>query len=259
MSNEIINQVEPQTVEYEVNGQSVKLSPNTIRKFLVRGNKDVNDQEIMMFLSLCKYQKLNPFLNEAYIVKFGNDAQIITGKEAFMKRAESHEQYRGFKAGIIVERNNEIVEIEGSVKLSKDILIGGWAEVYRDDREQPIKSRISFDEFNKSQSTWKQMPMVMIRKTAIVNALREAFPESLGAMYTPEEAETGGDSGAIQQEIKQNANKTLIDIPSEAQTVDFNKAEEIPKEPAPAKKEVKKEKAEPAPAIDIDEDELFND
>ena len=32
------------------------------------------------------------------------------------------------------------------------------------------------------------MPLTMIRKTAIVNALREAFPENLGAMYTEEES-----------------------------------------------------------------------
>lgn len=120
------NQVaEKMSTTYEVNGETVKLSPGIIKKYLVRGNKEVNDQEIMMFLSLCKYQKLNPFLNEAYLVKFGGDAQIIVGKEAFMKRAESNTKYKGIEAGIIVERNNELHEIEGAVKLKNDQLIGG--------------------------------------------------------------------------------------------------------------------------------------
>ena len=31
------------------------------------------------------------------------------------------------------------------------------------------------------------MPATMIRKTALVNALREAFPEDLGSMYTEDD------------------------------------------------------------------------
>lgn len=42
-------------------------------------------------------------------------------------------------------------------------------------------------EFSKNQSTWKTMPATMIRKTAIVNALRETFPDTLGGMYTEDD------------------------------------------------------------------------
>ncbi|ODA10660.1 phage recombination protein Bet, partial [Paenibacillus polymyxa] len=113
-------------VEFSVNGESVKLTGKTVKNFLVRGNSDVTDKEAAMFINLCKYQKLNPFLNEAYLVKFkGSPAQMIVGKEAFMKRAENNEQFQGFKAGIIVEREGDMVELEGAIKLPKDNLIGG--------------------------------------------------------------------------------------------------------------------------------------
>src|SRR5699024_5659559 len=103
---------------------------------------NVTDQELVMFLNLCKFQKLNPFLNEAYLIKFGKQpAQIITSKEAFMKRAESHPKYEGFEAGIIVERNGEMKELEGAVKLPNDKLIGGWAKVQKSDRKQPITAK----------------------------------------------------------------------------------------------------------------------
>lgn len=181
-------------IEYQVNGEEVKLTGNMVKNFLVSGNAEVSDQEIVMFLQLCKYQKLNPFLNEAYLVKYKNKkggpdapAQIIVSKEAFMKRAESHSEYNGLEAGIIVERGEEIKELEGAIKLSKDKLIGGWAKVYRKDREIPTTAKISFAEFSKGQSTWDKMPGTMIRKTAIVNALREAFPQDLGAMFTEED------------------------------------------------------------------------
>lgn len=204
-------------VEFEVNGEAVKLSGNTVKQYLVRGNGTVSDQELVMFMNLCKFQKLNPFLNEAYLIKFGSSpAQIITSKEAFMKRAENHPKYEGFEAGIIVERDGELVEIEGAVMLSADILIGGWAKIHRSDRKSPITSRISLKEFGKGQATWKDMPMNMIRKSAIVNAQREAFPEVLGALYTEDDAELTErkEVNNVEQEIKQNANSEVLDIES---------------------------------------------
>ena len=57
-------------VTYEVANQEVRLTPGMVRDYLVRGNDDVTDQEVVMFINLCKYQQLNPFLNEAYLVKF---------------------------------------------------------------------------------------------------------------------------------------------------------------------------------------------
>lgn len=165
----------------------IKLSPSIISNYLVRGNAKATQQEIMMFLSLCKFQKLNPFLNEAYFVKFGNSpAQIIVGKETFTKRAFNHPKFRGMTAGIIVQRGDEIMELEGSFKAPKDVLLGGWAMVHVEGRV-PFKNTVSMQEYDKNQSSWKQMPCTMIRKVALVQALREAFPELFQAMYSPEE------------------------------------------------------------------------
>ncbi|EAG9591275.1 phage recombination protein Bet [Listeria monocytogenes] len=212
MANELLDK---QTV-YEVNGEEVKLSGNIIAQYLVRGNEQVTEQEIVMFLQLCRYQKLNPFLNEAYLVKFkGSPAQIITSKEAFMKRAESHPQYDGLIAGIVVEREGQMVEVEGAIKLDKDRLIGGWAKVYRKDRDKPVVTKISLSEFGKGQATWKQMPLNMIRKTAIVNAMREAFPDNLGAMYTEDEPFSTDVESQVQNEINNLANNEVLDLPSE--------------------------------------------
>lgn len=211
MSNELLER----PIEFEVNGETVKLTGKTVKNYLVRGNAEVSDQEMVMFINLCKFQKLNPFLNEAYLIKFGSTpAQIIVSKEAFMKRAENHPKYKGLEAGIVVDRGGEIVEIEGAIKLGDDKLLGGWCKVYREDRERPVTSKISLDEFSKSQATWKQMPLNMIRKTAIVNALREAFPDNLGAMFTEEEAldRKPTEQVTVQEEIRKNANSEIIDL-----------------------------------------------
>jgi len=175
-------------VIYEVGNEEVKLTPDIVRQFVTKGDSQITQEEAFNFIQLAKFQKLNPFLNEIYLVKFGSrPAQMIVSKEAFMKRAEANKSFRGVKGGVIVVRGDEVKYLDGAFKLPEDRLVGGWAEVKRDDRDEPIRIEISMGEFNKNQSTWKSMPANMIRKTAIVNALREAFPNQLGALYTDEE------------------------------------------------------------------------
>lgn len=178
------------TTVYKVAGKDVELSHQIVRNYLTKGNGNVNDQDIVQFIGICKYNELNPFLGEAHLVKFGNSpAQMIVSKEALMKRAEACPEYRGIQAGVIILRNGEIVEVEGNFYLPEDKLVGGWAKVYRSDRDYPVVAKVRLEEFNKKQSSWLSMPGTMISKVAKVQALREAFPAQLGAMYTQEEAE----------------------------------------------------------------------
>lgn len=203
-------------ITYMVAGQEVKLSYTIIRNFLTKGEGKVSDQDLVQFMQICKYNQLNPFLNEAYLVKFGSSpAQMIVSKEAFMKRAEESDNYEGHQAGVIVMRGNDTVELEGCFYLPTDKLVGGWATVYRTDRKFPIVSKVTLEEYDKKQSLWKDKPSTMIRKVAQVQALREAFPTQLGAMYTAEESGvvegTYEDvSDKIGRDIKANGNKTVI-------------------------------------------------
>lgn len=203
---------------YQVAGQDVTLSYQIVRDFLTKGNGQVTDQDLTQFISICKYNQLNPFLNEAYLVKFGTQpAQMIVSKEALQKRAEACETYEGFKAGIIVTRNNEIVEMEGCFMLPGDTLVGGWAEVHRSDRKFPFVSKVSLKEYDKKQSTWNDKPSTMVRKVAVVQALREAFPTQLGAMYVAEEQTVNVEdipyedvTNKVRNEIKEQANKETL-------------------------------------------------
>lgn len=178
-------------VRYEVNGQEVVLTKDDVKKYLVSGNADkVTDKEFKLFMELCKAQGLNPFLKEAYLIKFGNDASIITGKDVFLKRARANPDFRGFKAGIIVQNDQGLEKREGTFYLKgQENLVGGWASIYIKDWEVPFDHSVSLAEFNKGTSTWKTMPAVMIRKVALVQALREAFPDELQQLYSAEEME----------------------------------------------------------------------
>lgn len=208
MSNEII--------KYESDHGTVELSEDIVKKYLVSGDPSkVTNQELLLFMKLCQYQRLNPFIKEAYLIKFGSDAQMIVGKDVFVKRAEKHEKFKGYKAGIIVEKDGKIDMRDGTFYLKgKENLVGGWAEVYRSDRDIPLKHTVAFDEFFKNQSTWKSMPGTMIRKVALVQALREAFPEDLQGLY--DSSEMGVDTTVIEAVtvVSSEQRKAMFDVAS---------------------------------------------
>ena len=186
--------------EYTLEGGQV-LTADTVKNYLTSGNGTVTEQETLMFIELCKAQKLNPFIREAYLIKFGNSpANIVVGKDVFVKRAYRNPNFEGMKAGIVVVGKDGLIEErEGSLKLKGEELVGGWCEVYTNDKKFPIKSVVSLEEYSKSQSTWKTMPCVMIRKCAMVTALREAFPEDLQGLY--DASEVGIDAKLPEKEI----------------------------------------------------------
>jgi phage recombination protein Bet len=183
-------------VKYETDTGEVTLSYDIVKKYLVSGDPSkVTDQEVMMFINLCKYQKLNPFLREAYLIKFGNEpATLVTGKETFTKRAAKSKLCAGYEAGVIVQKENGEMEYrKGTLVAPNETLIGGWAKVYRKDWSVPLETSVSLQEYQRKTkdgkifSNWANMPATMIRKVALVQALREALPEEFQGLYSPEE------------------------------------------------------------------------
>jgi phage recombination protein Bet len=171
--------------------QTPEVNMEVIKKYIC---PTATDQEAFMFMQLCKAQGLNPFLKEAYLVKYGSQAAtIITGKDTFTKRADRLPQYDGFKAGVIVLSQGKVTHREGSFFVVGEDLLGGWAEVFRKDRAQSFRNEVSLAEYERRKadgslmSNWKSMPATMIRKVALVQSLREAFPDEFGGMYSPEE------------------------------------------------------------------------
>lgn len=215
VKNSLTN-VNDKVVEYEAAGQTVRLTPNIIRNYLVSGTSPVTDQEVVMFLNLCKYQKLNPFLREAYLIKYGSQpATMVVGKEALIKRAMHNADYRGHSAGVVVQNENgELENRTGGIVLPKEKLVGGWAKVWIRDFTVPIEAAVLFDEYagttkdGKLNGQWAKRPATMIRKVALVQALREAFPDDLNGMYTAEEAGTSEEElpkGEVEVEIVETA------------------------------------------------------
>lgn len=225
------------TVTFDVDGSEVKLSPAIVKEYIT-GGQELSNSEYKMFVELCKVRKLNPFLKEAYAIKFGsNPAQIVVGKDAILKRAIKHPQYNGREQGIIViNRNGEIEERKGTFRLNDEELVGGWARVYRKDHDHPTYISVSFDEVAQKKgngqlnSNWANKGATMVEKVALVRALRETFVEDLGGMIDADEAwnnqELNRDNA--QPEAKKQAEpeipntEEVIDVEFEETQLDFD-------------------------------------
>lgn len=204
----VAKKTEDMATVFNAGGKEVKLTPDTVKRYLVSGDPSVvTDEEIRMFIELCKFNGLNPWLKEAYLIKYGtaNPATLVVGKEAYMKRAESNDTYDGCESGIIVlTTEGEITYRVGTVLLEGERIIGGWAEVFRKDRTHSTRNECSFREYagftkdGKLNRQWASKPATMIRKVALVQALREAFPSTYGAMYTAEEQGFNEEQTALQ-------------------------------------------------------------
>lgn len=240
-------------VEYIANGEKVKITMNDVKNYLVSGDKDrVSVKEVVMFMNLCRFAGLNPWLREAYIIKYGNEpATMVTGKEAFMKRADANPEYEGMESGVVVTtEENAITYRVGTIILPGEQLIGGWAEVWRRGRSHSCRVEVSFDEYagrkkdGTLNSQWAKKPATMIRKVAQVQALRETFPTMLGGMYAAEES---GEQEA-----------TVIDVPEQPletaqqpqEQIEASKAE-IPMPDAANRSEAAQRASEAVPQSDV--------
>lgn len=143
-------------------------------EYLTAMGLQLPDKHKKMFVELSQAYGLNPFKREIYAVGYGNNFNVITGYEVYLKRAERTGLLDGYETNWEEDAN-------GSIKSCT-------CTVYRKDRQHPTKQKVYFAEYNLGTAIWKSKPHTMIEKVAIAQAFRKAFPDELGGMpYTAEE------------------------------------------------------------------------
>lgn len=187
MSNDLM------TVNYETALGAVQLDAETVKQYLVKGNGNVSDQEVFLFVKMCQAQRLNPFVTgEVYLIKFGSQpAQMVVGYDTYKRRADENPAHLYTESGIVVCRgtSGEIVQKTGACLYPTEQLVGGWCRVHKlkSEREVVTFKEVGFNEYNKGNAIWKEKPCTMIEKVAISQCLREAYPKDYEGLYTAEE------------------------------------------------------------------------
>jgi phage recombination protein Bet len=186
-------------VQIKSDNQEIAITFNDVRKYLC---SDASDAEIGLFLRVCQSEGLNPFRKDCFLVKYTQDqpAAIIISTDIFLRAAENSPEFNGYQAGIIlkpIDPKDKPEFREGSFLLDGEEgkLAGGWARVYRKDKEHPfyaavnIKECIKYTRAGKPTRFWENMPATMVRKVALSRALREAFSNRYSGTYTTAEIE----------------------------------------------------------------------
>jgi phage recombination protein Bet len=197
-TNTAVTKKESAMVEFVPFGASeaIKLSVGMVKTMIAvptATGKLPTDNDCIKFIALCQARRLNPFEGDAFMIgydtKNGPKFNLITAIQAFLKRAETSPHYNGMESGIIVERGDKIIDVEGDFFISGDKILGGWATVHKKGQEFPTKKRIRLERFKKQFGIWAEDPAGMICKCAEADALRTSFPTMLGGMYLPQEME----------------------------------------------------------------------
>jgi len=189
-------------------GQEIKLTTDDVIKY-ISTDESVTEKEVVQFLNMCKYLKLNPFLKEIYLIKYKDSpATFVISYQTLLKRAEENKNFDGYET-----------EVKGEIPN-----MTAMATVYRKDRSYPVKITVSYSEAVKTvmdrqtkelrpTNMWKSMPEWMLRKVALARALKEAFPSAVGnaQVSVSEIVDIDSEDKRVQEEIKEGDGQKAID------------------------------------------------
>lgn len=190
---------EKMIAEYESrDGQSIKLSFDIVRRFLISGKANlVTDQEIMLYIATCKARGLNPFKRDCYLVKYteGDTAATIVSIDYFRSRAKAQPDCAGWKCGIIVQdKDGEIQYRKGSFMIEGEKLLGGWFRAKPQGWDEEYEWSISLAPYVKKTGQgqvtrfWSvDNQSYMIAKVAESQGLRRVWTDEFQDLHIEEE------------------------------------------------------------------------
>ncbi len=185
------------------------------------------------------------FNREGAVVYEGEE--LLGGWAKVYRKDRSRPSYSEVKfSEYDVMANGQLFNREGAVVYEGEELLGGWAKVYRKDRSRPSYSEVKFSEYDTGKSLWKAKPATMIRKVALVQALREAFPTTFGTLYDESEISIHVDAEGEARELDDEPPYRRRSLRSR-------------KEPAPAALISTTPETEPTEAEDVEGDPFGGD
>lgn len=178
-------------------GQLIELSKEMVFHILGKGNEKIDELDLRCYIALCQELRLNPFVpGEVHLIKYDSSkpAQIVVGKQAFIRIAEDNPNYVKRESGVTILNCEKKIEHRiGSAIYPplEEVLLGGWCTVwYKRDGLDSIETRtqrVALQEYDTHKSLWSSKPGTMIEKVAVVQCLREAFPNDYKGAYSEDE------------------------------------------------------------------------
>lgn len=176
-------EIAPQDAFGQLNRQQIDLIKRTIAK-------GATDDELRLFIQVCKGANLNPFLKQVFLVKRWDSREgkevgaIQVSIDGFRSIAESSGQYAGnddpvFQGELQIEKSKgEKIAAPKQATVTVHKVIDG--------QRYPFTATARWAEYYPGQKQgfqWHIRPYLMLGKCAEALALRKAFPKLLSGMY----------------------------------------------------------------------------
>lgn len=150
--------------------------------------KGANNEELALFIQICKHNGLDPFKSHIYFIKYGNQMSIQVSVEGILYLAQQREDFNGVTNQLVHENDEFEVEIDPetqelkiikhSIKIPRGKVAAAYAIAKRKDYPDKVVL-IETDEVehlkNKAGSQWKTYYNDMFKKHALKRALKLQF------------------------------------------------------------------------------------
>lgn len=189
-------EIAPQDVFGKLSRPQVELIKRTVAK-------GASDDELRLFVQVCKGAQLNPFLKQVFLVprwdsKAGVEVKAIqVSIDGFRAIAEGSGAYAG-NDDPIYDGESEIDIPAGKSSAARKLTVPNKATVtvfkIVDGSRYAFTATSRWSEYYpgpKMGFQWHIRPFLMLGKTAEALALRKAFPKLLSGMYAQEEMDRG--------------------------------------------------------------------
>lgn len=202
-------EIAPQDAFGKMSRQQIDLIKRTVAK-------GASDDELRMFIQVCKGANLNPFLKQVHLIprwdsKEGREIRAIqVSIDGFRAIAEESGAYAGNEDPVFT--GEEIIQISAGKdsKAMKEIKVPEKATVtvYKlvQGQRYAFSATARWSEYYpgpKMGFQWHLKPYLMIGKCAEALALRKAFPKLLSGMYAQEELDRSqNEGGALDPSIQ---------------------------------------------------------
>lgn len=192
--------------------------------------KGATDDELRLFVEVCKLKRLDPFSKQIHPVKRWDSTlkrevmSYQTGIDGFRVIGERGMGYAGQDGPYWCGKDGDWKD----VWLSGDPPMAAKVGIYRSGFAKPIYGIAIYREYVQTKSDghpnsmWQKMPASQLAKCAESLAWRKAFPENLSGLYTHEEMGQA-DVEPTPQVVKESTRKTQT---AKADTAKTTKASE---------------------------------